>query len=364
MAKTMKEMLAEKAKAKAAGANNNAKPQVGKNAKKPTAADEDDSADEEDQTEGDEGEGEEEEAPAPKKNAKAPVKAPAKKVAPAAEEEEESEDESEEGEGEEEEEAEEEAPAPKKNAKAPVKPAAKAPAKKVVAQEEEEESEDESEEGEGEEEEAEEEAPAPKKSVKAPVKAPVKAAAPAAKAPAAKAPANAKASTTPLAGKKSAWGAKKDVKESRELKQGAWMPLDMFIDHLHGRLEAKDLAPPTKAVTAAVFKEIEATMLDVLQAHDLKFLGVKSRRRSMEPRVYAPNPGLDKVATPYHTLVSPHTKVSFSLYFDKAVSRGMVDESGEFHEGQFDDEGNFVAGTWDTEGNFFPAASATKKKKK
>ena len=310
----MKEMLAEKAKAKAAGANNNAKPQVGKNAKKPTAADEDDSADEEDQTEGDEGEGEEEEAPAPKKNAKAPVKAPAKKAAPAAEEEEESEDESEEGEGEEEE--------------------------------------------------AEEEAPAPKKSVKAPVKAPVKAAAPAAKAPAAKAPANAKASTTPLAGKKSAWGAKKDVKESRELKQGAWMPLDMFIDHLHGRLEAKDLAPPTKAVTAAVFKEIEATMLDVLQAHDLKFLGVKSRRRSMEPRVYAPNPGLDKVATPYHTLVSPHTKVSFSLYFDKAVSRGMVDESGEFHEGQFDDEGNFVAGTWDTEGNFFPAASATKKKKK
>jgi hypothetical protein len=293
--------------------------------------------------------------------AKVAPKGVVKKPAPAPVEETEEEEQTEGEEGGEAEEEEVAAPAPKKVVgKVAPKKAAPAP---VEETEEEEQSEEEGEEG-GEAEEEEVAAPAPKKVVG---KVAPKAAAPAAKvapkaapAPAAKkAPA---AAAAPAAKKGGGW-AKKEQKEQRVLEPGQWMPADMFVDLLHEKLVEKDIAPPTKAMTAAILKTMEETMGEVLVNNDLKFLGVKSKRRQAEARVYAPNPGLDKVATPYHTMVSPHTKVSFSLYFDKTTSKGQVNDAGEFEEGAFDDEGNFILGTWNGD-EFTPAAKKVVGKKK
>jgi len=226
----------------------------------------------------------------------------------------------------------------------------------------------------GEEEQAEETvAAAPKKIVgKVVTKPVVKAAAPAAKVVtkpvakavvAAKPAAKAAAPAAKAPAKKAGWTPKGEQKEARELKPCAWMPQDLFIDKLHADLEALGIAPPTKAMTTAIFKQLEATMYEVLQVNDLKFLGVKFRRVEMGSRVYAPNPGLDKVATPYHTLVSPHTKVSLSLYFDKSVERGAVDEDGTFVSGQFNEDGSeFTLGTW--EGDVFTPTVAVAAKPK
>jgi hypothetical protein len=315
MAKTMKELLAAK---KAGGAAAPAAKVAPKGVVKKPAPAPVEETEEEEQTEGEEGgEAEEEEvaAPAPKKVV---GKVAPKKAAPApveeTEEEEQSEEEGEEG-GEAEEEEEVAAPAPKKVV-GKVAPKAAAPAAKVAPKA----------------------APAP-----AAKKAPAAAAAPAAK-------------------KGGGW-AKKEQKEQRVLEPGQWMPADMFVDLLHEKLVEKDIAPPTKAMTAAILKTMEETMGEVLVNNDLKFLGVKSKRRQAEARVYAPNPGLDKVATPYHTMVSPHTKVSFSLYFDKTTSKGQVNDAGEFEEGAFDDEGNFILGTWNGD-EFTPAAKKVVGKKK
>ena len=318
-----------------------------------------DDEEEDSQVEGGEGEGEEEEAPA-----KPVKKVLAKKPAPKAAEPEEEEEEGEEEEAEEE----EEAPAPKKAAK----PAAKAPAKKAPAKaaEPEEEEEEESSEEEAEEEEAEEEAPAPKKAaakapVKAAAKAPAKAAAPAKKAakPAADDEGEDEVPTgkQTRTGKNSAWGAKKE-KERKELKPGSWMPQDELFSRFHDKLAEMGIAPPTKSVTIQVVKAFETFLEETLAEYDVKFVA-KFKRREMEARVYAPNTELAQVATPYHTLVSPHTKVSLNLYYGKTMTKGTTTDDGEFVEGQFDAKGNFVNGKWgtDDEGNetFTPA----KKKK-
>jgi hypothetical protein len=293
--------------------------------------------------------------------AKVAPKGVVKKPAPAPVEETEEEEQTEGEEGGEAEEEEVAAPAPKKVVgKVAPKKAAPAP---VEETEEEEQSEEEGEEG-GEAEEEEVAAPAPKKVVgKVAPKAPAPAAKVAPKAAPAPAAKKAPAAAPAPAAKKGGGWAKKEQKEQRVLEPGQWMPADMFVDLLHEKLVEKDIAPPTKAMTAAILKTMEETMGEVLVNNDLKFLGVKSKRRQAEARVYAPNPGLDKVATPYHTMVSPHTKVSFSLYFDKTTSKGQVNDAGEFEEGAFDDEGNFILGTWNGD-EFTPAAKKVVGKKK
>jgi hypothetical protein len=142
-----------------------------------------------------------------------------------------------------------------------------------------------------------------------------------------------------------AWGGSKE-KEKRELRPGAWMPQDEFLSRFHARLGEKmgENAPNTKAVTVAVIKEFEAFMKETLSEYDVKFIE-KFKRREMEARVYAPNTELAQVATKYHTLVSPHTKVSLNLYFGKTMTKG-TDVDGTFVEGKFDEKGKFTPGTW------------------
>lgn len=259
--------------------------------------------------------------------------------------------------------------AKKKAAQAGATPAKtnKKPAKPEV-EEEEDGAEETGAEEEGDGEEEEEAAPA-KKPAKKPAAAPAKKPAKKAAAkPAAKKASKDEDEVPAKAAKKGstggAWGAKKDTKEKRELKPGSWMPQDEFFSRFHEKLVELGIAPPTKSVTIQVVKAFEEFMKETLADYDVKFIE-KTRRREMEARVYAPNTELKQVATPYHTLVSPHTKVSLNLYFGKEMTRGTVDDDGEFIEGQFDAKGNFTKGKWgvDDEGNetFTPAKKAAKK---
>ena len=242
---------------------------------------------------------------------------------------------------------------------APAKPAKKALVKKgaKAAEPEDEDEDGESSDDEGSDEgsdEDEEEAPAPKKGAKA--------AAPAKKAPAKKD----EEVPTPAAkkgGTKSAWGAKPE-KERKVLTPGSWMPQEEMMTRFHEKLVELGIAPPTKSITTQVVKAFESFLKDTLSEYDVKFIE-KFRRREMESRIYAPNTELAQVATPYHTFVSPHRKVSLNLYFDKTMMKGTVNDDGEFIEGKFDAKGNFTAGKWgtDDEGNetFTPAAKKAKK---
>ena len=164
-------------------------------------------------------------------------------------------------------------------------------------------------------------------------------------------------------GTKSAWGAKPE-KERKALTPGSWMPQEEMMTRFHEKLVELGIAPPTKSITTQVVKAFESFLKDTLSEYDVKFIE-KFRRREMEARVYAPNTELAQVATPYHTLVSPHRKVSLNLYFDKTMTKGTVNDDGEFIEGKFDAKGNFTAGKWgtDDEGNetFTPAAKKAKK---
>ena len=303
----IKELMAKKK----ANGNGAAPAKVSKKPSKPEVEDEDD----ESQVEGGEGGDEDEEEAAPAKPAK---KALVKKPAKAAEPEDEDEDgESSDDEGSDEDE--EEAPAPKKGAKAaapakkaaPAAPAKKAPAKKAAAEDD-------------------EEVPTP---------------------------------AAKKGGTKSAWGAKPE-KERKALTPGSWMPQEEMMTRFHEKLVELGIAPPTKSITTQVVKAFESFLKDTLSEYDVKFIE-KFRRREMEARVYAPNTELAQVATPYHTLVSPHRKVSLNLYFDKTMTKGTVNDDGEFIEGKFDAKGNFTAGKWgtDDEGNeiFTPAAKKAKK---
>ena len=316
----IKELMAKKKNGGAAPAKVNKKPS------KPEVEDEDD----ESQVEGGEGsDEEEEEAPAAKPAKKPLVKKPAKAAEPEEDEDgeedgdgeasDEDEDGEEDGDGEASDEDEEEAPAPKKGAKAaapakkaaPAAPAKKAPAKKAAAEDD-------------------EEVPTP---------------------------------AAKKGGTKSAWGAKPE-KERKALTPGSWMPQEEMMTRFHEKLLELGIAPPTKSITTQVVKAFESFLKDTLSEYDVKFIE-KFRRREMEARVYAPNTELAQVATPYHTLVSPHRKVSLNLYFDKTMTKGTVNDDGEFIEGKFNAKGNFTAGKWgtDDEGNetFTPAAKKAKK---
>jgi hypothetical protein len=200
-------------------------------------------------------------------------------------------------------------------------------------------------------------APAPKKGAKvaAPAKKPIK-----------KATDEDESVPTPASkkgGAKSAWGSKPE-KERKALTPGSWMPQEEMMTRFHEKLTELGIAPPTKSITTQVIKAFESFLKDTLSEYDVKFIE-KFRRREMEARVYAPNTELAQVATPYHTLVSPHRKVSLNLYFDKTMTKGTVNDDGEFIEGKFDSKGNFIAGKWgtDDEGNetFTPAAKKAKK---
>jgi hypothetical protein len=201
-------------------------------------------------------------------------------------------------------------------------------------------------------------APAPKKGAKvaAPAKKPIK-----------KATDEDESVPTPASkkgGAKSAWGSKPE-KERKALTPGSWMPQEEMMTRFHEKLTELGIAPPTKSITTQVIKAFESFLKDTLSEYDVKFIE-KFRRREMEARVYAPNTELAQVATPYHTLVSPHRKVSLNLYFDKTMTKGTVNDDGEFVEGKFDSKGNFITGKWgtDDEGNetFTPAANKKAKK--
>ena len=242
------------------------------------------------------------------KPAAAPKKILPKKAAPV----EDVDTDEEEGEG-------EEAEAEATPAKKVVKKAAPAPAKKKAAPAAEEE---------GDEDEAE-----------APAKAPAK-------------KANGKAAPAPAAKGGPKYGVKKKeapAKKKAELAAGSWMPQDMYVTNLYQKLVDEELIDSSsfpKAALQAILKAHESMMLETLQNYDLKFLGVKSIRRNIEARVYAPNEVQAQVATPYHTLVGPHEKVTFTLFFNKEITRGTVDDDGDFVEGSFDAKGKFVPGTW------------------
>lgn len=164
--------------------------------------------------------------------------------------------------------------------------------------------------------------------------------------------------------RKGGFASKKVSSAKSELKPGDWMQIEEFYDRAHKKLKETlgDIAPESKSVTIQVVKAIEELMQETLKDYDLKWMGAKFKRTPMSMHVYAPSQGLEQVATPYHTLAYPHTKVSLTLYHDKVLTRGDVDASGNFIEGQFDASGkNFTPGTW--EGKVFTPAKAKKSKK-
>ena len=211
-------------------------------------------------------------------------------------------------------------------------------------------------EADSEEDDEEEEAPVSKKPV---AKAPVKKAA--TKTPAKKAKAaeeEEEEPEVPVTTRRSGGFGKKPKAEAtrRELKPGDWMSQDEFFQRVHDALKETlgDGAPESKATTITVVKTIEATMAEILENYDLKWCGVKFRRTQIQPRIFTPASGLSQVGTPYHTLVSGHTKVALYLNYGKELTRGTVDDSGDFIEGQFDAKGKFVPGTWEGD-KFTPA---------
>lgn len=240
------------------------------------------------------------------------------------------------------------------------KPAAKpaaAPAKKVVAKvaEEVEEVEETSEDDEVDEVEEEEEtveeeeaAPAPKKTVKTAAKPAGKVAAKPVVKAAAKKPAaiEEEAEEAPVKGKPLFAGARQK-REPRSYAPGDWLPYEEVISRLHASLqEDEEFGAISKSQMTRLFKHIEDFLATTIAEYDIRLCGIKTRRTQIEPRIYVPGSALDKVATPYHTLVEGHVKVNIPFTFDKVTRHGTVDDNGNFIEGRFDDEGNFEEGTW------------------
>ena len=152
--------------------------------------------------------------------------------------------------------------------------------------------------------------------------------------------------------RKAAWGPVAKEKEKRDLKVGDWMPFDEFTTRFHARLQEADLAPPSKAITTALIRQFEEFFYETVRDFDVKFVQ-KTTRTEIQPRIYEPNKTLDRVATPYHTFVSGHTKVTLSFTFNRHATRGTVDDDSNFIEGMFNEDGSFVPGVWtaDEEGN-------------
>jgi len=256
-------------------------------------------AEEEDEDDSEDGEEEavEEVAPAPKKGGLKSLKKKAAPVVVDDEPEDEEETADEDAEDSEEEEVVEE--------KVPAKKGKLASKKKAAPVQEEAEEEDDSEDGE-------EEAPAPKKGSK----------------------------STLFSSKKSA-----SAKEARVLREGDVMTRDEFLAPF-----AKEMGismTDARTFTSA----LEEHMSNMLSQYQFNFMGVRFKRTVVDERLFQGCGGL-KIEGPESELVTkvfPHVQASLRITKDRVSTKGIIDDNGEFVEGNFDDKGNFVEGTWSPE---------------
>lgn len=176
--------------------------------------------------------------------------------------------------------------------------------------------------------------------------------------------------TTPSKGQRTLFGGKtRQPAQKRDFEEGSWLPQDEFMSRLfeHIKTNHPEFGVSTKAQLVNFIKVYEEFTVETLQNHSLRLFGTKARRIQTADRLYAPTEALDRVSTPYHTMVPSHVRVSLNLAFDVQKIRGTVDDKGEFVEGKFDSKGNFTKGTWvyneeTKETDFKPKAAVAKKK--
>lgn len=126
------------------------------------------------------------------------------------------------------------------------------------------------------------------------------------------------------------------------------MPREMLIGRVYDHFQSDDeFKLPSKAAAGRLLEKFEAVIRDVISQHTVRLFGGTFKLSEVSQRIYAPNEVLERVYTPYHTVVNAHVQSKFSIKFGSTKTRGTMGDDGvTFFEGQFDDQGNFTQGTW------------------
>ena len=145
---------------------------------------------------------------------------------------------------------------------------------------------------------------------------------------------------------KNMFAKKQTTTEEKVYAPGSWLPRDVFLGRFVERLRSVNgFEGITRAQVETLVSEFEEFTVETLENHDIKIFGVKTKQSVISARIYQPK-DLERVQSPYHTLVDAHVKRSIVLTEPHGRCYGTLNDDGEFVEGRFDDEGNFEEGTW------------------
>ena len=139
------------------------------------------------------------------------------------------------------------------------------------------------------------------------------------------------------------------IREEKVYGPGSWLPRHELMSRFKDYLVAVDpsMEHATPNMLDNLIANFEAFILETLQDHDVRLFNVKNKRSHVQARVYPPMLALEKVKSPYHTLVHAHETMRFVILPDeREVNYGTTDDDGNFVEGRFDAKGNFEEGTW------------------
>jgi hypothetical protein len=157
---------------------------------------------------------------------------------------------------------------------------------------------------------------------------------------------------------KSMFSGARKAREARVYEDGSWLPRDELMHRFQVALQVdEEFKDVQKSQLDRLIGLFENFIVEILQNHDIRLFGIKTKRSYVADRLYEPTTALDKVATNYHTLVSAHTKVSITWAFDKTSTHGALAEDGSLIEGRWEEDGEFTPGTWinKQKGEFTPA---------